>query len=409
VRVFDVVEQDDRPWVVMEMLRGRSLTDLIVERETLPSAETARIGLVVLEALEVAHRSGVVHRDVKPSNVIVSDDGRIALGDFGIATVDSDPDDSTGVIVGSPLYLAPELVAGADPTPESDLWALGATLWTAVEGAPPTDRESPPCGRCTPELADLLAAMMAADPAARPSHAEIRRVLEAVCRDARAASVRPRRGVAPLAPAFDRSRVVEQPAAADERSGRTWPWVAGIVVALVGAALLLGQLLGGGTPSTPAQADRKPSAPARTPLPDGWHRYTDPTAGWSVGVPDTWVPVTSSGGVRIDDPASGRYVLVMPGSASGTASGYLRTLESSFASSHPDYQRLGLSRATVAGVDDAADWEFSYSDQGAALHALDRAVVVDGQAYSVWFQSHADDWTAAADVRETVLASFRAP
>jgi serine/threonine protein kinase len=408
VRVFDVVEQDGRPWVVMEMLRGRSLTDVIVERENLPSAEAARIGLVVLEALEVAHRAGLVHRDVKPSNVIISDDGRIALGDFGIATVDSDPDDGTGVIVGSPLYLAPEQVAGEEPTPESDIWALGATLWTAVEGAPPTEPDSPGCERCTPELAELLAAMMARDPERRPRHDHIRNVLEAVCRDARAAAVRPRPASAALPPSFDRSHVIDA-SEGGRRSGRTWPWVAAIVVVLGAAALLLGQLLGGGSEPAPAQAEHKPSAPARPTLPDGWHRYTDPSAGWSVGVPDTWVPIASSGGVRIDDPASGRYVQVMPGySTSGTALDLLQTQEASFAGSHLDYAQIGMSGADVSGADDAAEWEFTYSDQGAALHTLDRAVVIDGQAYTVWFQSHADDWDAAADVRETVLASFRA-
>jgi hypothetical protein len=410
VRVFDVVEQDGRPWVVMEMLRGRSLTDVIVERENLPSAEAARIGLVVLEALEVAHRAGLVHRDVKPSNVIIGDDGRIALGDFGIATVDSDPDDGTGVIVGSPLYLAPEQVAGADPTPASDIWALGATLWTAVEGAPPTEPDSPACDRCTPELAELLAAMMARDPDRRPTHEHVRGVLEAVCRDARAAAVRPGAAGVPLSPSFDRSRVIDSSVEAARPRGRTWPWVAAIAVVLVGAAALLGQLLGGGAHPASAQKEKKPSAPARAALPDGWHRYTDPSAGWSVGVPDTWVPVASSGGVRIDDPASGRYVQVMPGyPASGTALDLLQSQEASFAGSHLDYVQIGMSDAEVDGADDAAQWEFTYSDQGAALHTLDSALVVDGQSYSVWFQSHADDWDAAADVRETVLASFRAP
>src|SRR4051794_13496089 len=137
VRIFDVVEQDGRPWIVMEMVRGRSLTEVLGEQELLPSAEAARIGLFVLEALEAAHRVGVLHRDVKPNNVIITDDGRVALSDFGIATVDSDPEDGTGVMVGSPLYLAPERAAGAEPTAAADLWSLGATLWTAVQGVPP--------------------------------------------------------------------------------------------------------------------------------------------------------------------------------------------------------------------------------------------------------------------------------
>src|SRR3954452_21802888 len=104
VRVFDIVEQDSRPWIVMELVRGETLTARLRERSPLPAREVARIGLELLDALEVAHGAGVLHRDVKPSNVLMGADGRFALTDFGIATVDGDGGDitTTGVIVGSP-------------------------------------------------------------------------------------------------------------------------------------------------------------------------------------------------------------------------------------------------------------------------------------------------------------------
>jgi serine/threonine protein kinase len=409
VRVFDVVEEDGRPWVVMEMVRGKSLTELIVERETLPPAESARIGLVVLDALECAHRAGLVHRDVKPSNVIVTDEGRIALGDFGIATVDADPDDGTGVIVGSPLYLAPELVAGGEATPASDLWALGATLWTAVEGAPPTVADSPPaCSRCTPELGDLLARLMSHDPAARPGHDEIRAELEAVCRDARAASVRPpstATAVAALPPSFARSRVIdtERPS---RLAGATWPWVAAIVVALVVAAVVLSQMFGGGSePSTATKAKDQPSAPSAT-LPDGWNRYDG--SGWSIGTPDDWTAAASGDGVRIDDADSGLYVKVTPAYGStDSAMSIAQAHEASYAGLY-DFQEVGIEPASAANADDAADLEFTYSDQGVPLHAVERTLIVDGTAYSVWFQSHEDEWDGAGDTRDDVLATFRA-
>ena len=405
VRVFDAVEEDGRPWVVMEMVRGRSLTDLIVERETLPPAEAARIGLVVLDALECAHRAGLVHRDVKPSNVIVTDEGRIALGDFGIATVDTDPDEGTGVIVGSPLYLAPERVAGEDPSPESDLWALGATLWTAVEGAPPqVGEESSTCSRCTPELADLLTRLLSRDPAARPGHDEIRAELEAVCRDARAASVRPAAlatAVSPLPKAFDRSHVIDPEPAPG--SGRTWPWVAALVGALVVAAVVLGQIFGGGTDPAPSAAEKAEREVTSAALPDGWQRYDGD--GWSIGVPADW---TSADGVRIDDADSGLYVRVTPAYDSGdSAMAEARAHAASYASSLYGFQQVGMGRTTVENADDAADLEFTYSDQGVALHALERTLVIDGSVYSVWFQSHSTEWDGAAETRDAVLATFR--
>ena len=189
VRVFDIVEQDGRPWIVMELVRGRTLTDVIRERGALPVDEVVQIGLALTDALAAAHRAGVLHRDVKPSNVLMRDDGRIALTDFGIATVDSDPSDLTtsGQLVGSPAYMAPERARGERPTPAADVWSLGATLWTAAEGQPPyigenafatmakvvTD-EPPSCERCKGPLGALVSELMARDPGRRPSVGEAR-------------------------------------------------------------------------------------------------------------------------------------------------------------------------------------------------------------------------------------------
>jgi serine/threonine protein kinase len=193
VRVFDIVEQDGRPWIVMELVRGGTLTELLRRSSTLPPAEVARIGLAVLDALEAAHAAGVLHRDVKPSNILIGDDGRVALTDFGIATVDGDAssgDTTSGVIVGSPSYIAPERAHGHQPTAASDLWSLGATLWTAAEGRPPyegptafavmasvTSDDPPDCARCPEQLADVLRALMDRDPAARPTVTEVRKTL----------------------------------------------------------------------------------------------------------------------------------------------------------------------------------------------------------------------------------------
>ncbi|MEV6112264.1 serine/threonine-protein kinase [Streptomyces sp. NPDC052109] len=144
VTVHDVLEHDGRPWIVMELVEGNSLADEVKERGRVEPREAARIGLWVLRALRAAHSAGVLHRDVKPGNVLLGRDGRVLLTDFGIAQIEGDSTITrTGEVVGSVDYLAPERVRGHDPGPASDLWALGATLYTAVEGRSPFRRTSP--------------------------------------------------------------------------------------------------------------------------------------------------------------------------------------------------------------------------------------------------------------------------
>src|SRR3954452_1180237 len=138
--VYDVVEEDGRPWLVMEHISARSLQEILEEQGPLPPAAVARIGLDVLEALEAAHDAGIVHRDVKPANVLVDAAGSACLTDFGIATTTGDSSLTTsGALIGSPSYMAPERAHGDEPRPPVDLWSLGATLYAAVEGRPPFD------------------------------------------------------------------------------------------------------------------------------------------------------------------------------------------------------------------------------------------------------------------------------
>ncbi|WP_043676965.1 serine/threonine-protein kinase [Streptomyces xylophagus] len=181
VTVHDVLEHDGRPWIVMELVEGNSLADEVKEQGRIEPAEAARIGLWVLRALRAAHAAGVLHRDVKPGNVLLGQDGRVLLTDFGIAQIEGDSTITrTGEVVGSVDYLAPERVRGADPGPSSDLWALGATLFTAVEGRSPFRRTSPlstmqavveeEAGepRYAGALAPVIAALLNKDPALRP-------------------------------------------------------------------------------------------------------------------------------------------------------------------------------------------------------------------------------------------------
>ncbi|MBB1256786.1 serine/threonine protein kinase [Streptomyces sp. OF3] len=144
ITVFDVVDEDSRPWIVMELVEGRSLADVIKQDGPLTPRRAAEVGLAILGVLRAAHREGIVHRDVKPSNVLIEEDsGRVVLTDFGIAKVEGDPSvTSTGMLVGAPSYISPERARGGRPGPPADMWSLGGLLYAAVEGHPPYDKGS---------------------------------------------------------------------------------------------------------------------------------------------------------------------------------------------------------------------------------------------------------------------------
>jgi len=180
VTVYDVATEDGRPWVVMELVRGISLAELLDAEGPLDPQRAAHIGAEVLSALRAAHDAGVLHRDVKPANVLLENDGRVVLTDFGIAMVEgSSALTMTGEVIGSPEFLAPERALGRTPGPESDLWSLGVLLYAAVEGNSPfrqstplstlraiVDEELPPPLRAGP-LTPVIEGLLRKDPAER--------------------------------------------------------------------------------------------------------------------------------------------------------------------------------------------------------------------------------------------------
>ncbi|MFF8017577.1 protein kinase [Streptomyces sp. NPDC007929] len=187
VTVYDVATDDGRPWIVMELVRGLSLAEVLDAEGPMTPQRAAHIGAEVLAALRSAHEAGVLHRDVKPANVLISNDGRIVLTDFGIAMVEgSSALTMTGEVIGSPEFLAPERALGRTPGPESDLWSLGVLLYAAVEGHSPfrhdtplstlraiVDEELPPPYRAGP-LAPVIEGLLRKDPEQRlpPGRAE---------------------------------------------------------------------------------------------------------------------------------------------------------------------------------------------------------------------------------------------
>jgi tRNA A-37 threonylcarbamoyl transferase component Bud32 len=202
VSIFDVVLDDGEPWLVLEFLPSRSLGSVLTERRTLPPLEVAAIGADVAAALAAAHAAGIVHRDVKPDNVLLARPSAagpvVKLTDFGIAHSAAAPAiTATDVLTGTPEYFAPETARGNGTDPRTDVYSLGATLYAAVEGHPPfgTDtgnvlallarigRGGAPAPQRAGQLTDMLHRLMVDDPAARPTaaeaHAALRRLAEA--------------------------------------------------------------------------------------------------------------------------------------------------------------------------------------------------------------------------------------
>ncbi|MFE2211764.1 serine/threonine-protein kinase [Streptomyces canus] len=225
VTVYDVVDEDDRPWIVMELVEGKSLAEVIREDGLLEPKRAAEVGLAVLDVLRSAHREGILHRDVKPSNVLISEDGRVVLTDFGIAQVEGDPSiTSTGMLVGAPSYISPERARGHKPGPAADLWSLGGLLYAAVEGAPPYDKgsaiatltavmteplEEP---KNAGPLKDVIYGLLTKDPAQRLDDGRARSMLTAVIHAPEPKPAEPE-------PAADATRVVPLPPQPQERAG----------------------------------------------------------------------------------------------------------------------------------------------------------------------------------------------
>ncbi|MEU5691245.1 serine/threonine-protein kinase [Actinosynnema sp. NPDC020468] len=194
IAVYDVADHDGQPWLVMEYLPSRSLSSVLSERGTLSPRDVASIGSQVASALAAAHTAGIVHRDIKPGNVLLGNEGTVKITDFGISRATGDVTvTATGMLAGTPAYLAPEVAKGYDPGPPSDVFSLGSTLYAAIEGAPPFGLNENTIallhqvasGKVTPPkqagpLTALLMRLLRAEPEDRPTMAEAREALAAV-------------------------------------------------------------------------------------------------------------------------------------------------------------------------------------------------------------------------------------
>ena len=329
ISVFDVAVEDSRPWLVMEYLPSRSLATVLAEQGPLPPQEVARIGRQVADALAAAHEAGIVHRDVKPGNVLLGDNGTVKITDFGISRASWDVTITrTGVLAGTPAYFAPEVARGREPTPASDVFSLGSTLYAAVQGQPPfglsentlallrevaEGRVQPPqqAGPLTP----VLMQMLRVDPDARPTMSQVKHALGGVAAEGVAPPTPPKVAPAPPAtaalpagpgtrppwrapapaagesprPPSTRADTPPPPSEDSDRAERRRAWWRrpSLVGAMVLVALLAGlAVVTAATRSDPKPAAGPPSTPAAVPPPPS----TTPAPSTTTRTPSTTTP-----------------------------------------------------------------------------------------------------------------------
>ncbi|MGW4303114.1 serine/threonine-protein kinase [Streptomyces sp. NPDC004646] len=467
--VHDVVEQDERPYIVMELIDGGSLADRIAERGPLTPEEAARIGADLLSALSTAHAAGVLHRDIKPANVLVeSGTDRAVLTDFGIARVAGATTlTETGSFVGSPEYTAPERMSGLRSGPAADLWSLGALLCTALSGESPFRRDSlggilhavvsdeiRPPAEAEP-LLPVIRGLLERDPERRLDAADAEHMLRAYLETGRTP---PPPGTPTRAPRLlnaaravrsathpDRTADTPHPptehaapppvaAAPVPAPGTKWPsrgaLVAALLVAAVAgaaasAAVLLTHQNGGergGTPGTTAtrpptdsrSPSRTPSAPAtpttpsRPVAPSGYRTARDP-AGFSLAVPLAFTRERQ--GERVFYFSAGdtfRLGVKVARPETGGPAAVLDRAAADGTDTNPGYRDGRVTETTRAGHP-AALWEFTwngFSTAEGARHTYDLCWEEDGRMYDVWVSAPVGKVREAREYFDVAVGTF---
>ncbi|MFF4347327.1 serine/threonine-protein kinase [Streptomyces sp. NPDC001530] len=438
VVVHDVVDDQGLPCIVMEYVPSTPLDALLKGGEVLPPAEAARVGLGMIAALRAAHAAGVMHRDVKPGNVLLGADGRVVLTDFGIAmTSGTSTLTKTGEIVGSIDYIAPERMKGRNSGPAADLWALGATLYQSVEGRPPFRKDTAvetayaivvdPLApmKHAGSLEPVIEALLAKDPAERPSMDEAERALRVVASEAptqlhtRPLS-RPNPNASPSPKSNPSSKSKSKPQPAPTRSLPTEPGrrsrrplVLGAVAVTVAAAAVAGVLYvashrDNGTRTHGTAAESTPT-PTPSPVPKGFHLVEDKTLGASYPVPDGWKRgKPTSEQVKYTDP-SGLVELTIGtvDPAGPNPVSHFKNIEANTKLNYATYRKIRMERTTFQGKA-AAIWEFTFKGRVRAFRAIDLGFGQEGaKEYDIYLSAPEAKWDAYRPVFDQVKAGFR--
>jgi serine/threonine protein kinase len=503
VGVYDVVEDDGRPWIVMQLVPYRSLSEVVREDGPLPPKRAAQVGLGVLEAIEAAHAVGVLHRDVKPGNVLLGPGDRVMLTDFGMAIADASPTLTTsGVLIGSPSYMAPERARGERATPATDLWSLGATLYAAVEGRPPFGRhetmavltaivaDDPDPPSRAGSLWPVISGLLRKDPDERLDAAEAGHLLRRAAENddavpdlpagastlpldgdsqppsgpvrthqhsgplKRVAATLPQQtaangstagepalipGLGPYGhvPAGQSLAPVPPPGGFPRR--RRPRWLFGFIGGAAAVAALVAGIgvMSGGSPghrigspaatkassarsaTQPSTGTSAPSGPASArpgssrgsgsgALPAGFSWYHDRT-GFSIGVPADWHVSHVGHLVYVQDPDSGRLLIIdQTRHPKPDPLADWRQQEASRISTYRGYHRIRLQAVHYAQAERAADWEFTYYQNGQLIHVLNRNILASpDRAYALYWSTPASEWDASYHFFQTFAATFR--
>ncbi|MGD6743811.1 serine/threonine-protein kinase [Streptomyces sp. BH106] len=468
VTVHDVLEHDDRPWIVMELVEGRSLADAVKEDGRVAPAEAARIGLWTLRALRAAHNAGVLHRDVKPGNVLLASNGQVKLTDFGIAQVEGDSTITrTGEIVGSVDYLAPERVRGSDFGPAADLWALGATLYTAVEGLSPFRRTSPistmqAVVEDEPEplenagaIGPVISALLSKDPAARPDADAAEAMLAEAAEGRRANAAQayvPTQVHIPAQPtgftpppptpmSTAATTTVTPPgldrAPASTTRARRWPKALAVVLAaaLVGgggafAALYYAEHRSTGTEATYDQGGAQEKGSGKDgagkgskgsaksgSVPANWKRVPG-AEGFSLMLPPGWQRQTDSNQIDYSPDGGQTFVRIAIDEQTDWQDSYQHQLdlEKTLRRTLPGYQRVSLNANTFRDRHGSL-WEFTWTAgtkdaSSGPRHAIEETYRADdGTEYAIYLAVPAGKWNGNETRRtfDAILRGWREP
>nr|WP_257231944.1 serine/threonine-protein kinase [Streptomyces sp. Rer75] len=456
VVVHDVVDDEGLPCIVMEYVPSTTLGDLLKEGGTLSPDETARVGRGMIAALRAAHAAGVLHRDVKPGNVLLGSDGRVVLTDFGIAMATGTSTlTKTGEVVGSIDYIAPERVRGRKPGPASDLWALGATLYQAVEGRAPfrkptpietgyaiaVDPLDPP--RRAGSLAPLIEALLEKEPERRPSAEETERALRGPASEPET-TVYPVQGqdggrttTTTMVLTTNRSPAPETPPGPPPRRDAPTPqrpnpvpdfppaqppkgsgarkarWTA------VGAALAIVVVAGGvyawkADDGSPSASDSVPSV-TPSPVPEGYRLVKG--LGVSFPVPDAWKIDSDSDG-KVDETQEVRYLdptkmvqlsVNVLDFASDDQVKHFEDVEASLKKNVLAYERTRMQETTFRGMP-AAIWEFRFKGRARWFRAIDLGFGNEGdKEYAIYLSAPEDQWSRYRPIFDKVRDGIRLP
>ncbi|MFG2029715.1 protein kinase [Streptomyces sp. NPDC048825] len=466
VVVHDVVDDGGLPCIVMEYVPSVTLGDVLKGDRTLSPEEAARIGLGMIAALRAAHAAGVLHRDVKPGNVLLASDDRVVLTDFGIAMTDGTSTlTKTGEMVGSIDYMAPERMRGLTPGPASDLWALGATLHQAVEGRPPFRKDTAmetayaiatdPLGPMTQAgpLEPLIEALLVKDPDERPSAEQTERALRTiragrpteVHRAAAFAGTGTRtgsvtgstagsvtgsaggQGRGPDVP--DASGVPDAPGVPsrtddgrtdDGRAGRgrngkrralLWSTVAAAVAGAAVAGTLYATTYGGGATDDGARNPGPSAAPPYKPppVPEGYHLVRDKRHGVAFPIPDGWKldRKTPEGVTYVDPTELAEITIGVVDPAGSHPVEHFENIEANTKVNYPtSYRKLRMQKTSFRGQP-AAVWEFTFQGRARAFRAIDLGYGREGaKEYDIYLSAPDAQWATYRPVFDKVRNGF---